>query len=62
MELKSKNFFMIFFTIIFASVALIYVRMYLMHDYIQFHSYEEIPTYKDMYKNLFYSVFKLFNK
>lgn len=62
MDRSSKNFFLIFFVVIFASVALIYIRMYIMHDYIQFYSYDDVPTFEDMYKDAQSSLLEFFEK
>ncbi len=62
MDRASKNFFLIFFVVIFASVALIYIRMYVMHDYIQFYSYDDVPTFGDMYKDVQGSLLEFFEK
>ncbi len=56
MARSSKIFFAVFFSLIAISVAFTFEQMYIAKNYIQFSSYDDVPSQSQMWRDVYESI------
>jgi len=58
----SRNFFAVFSLLIILSVSIIFKEIYIKHNYTQYASYEDVPSTRELYEDVYQNFVSLFKK